>query len=109
MAGLGENEFLQLQIHPGKGEGCEGSLGEIGRQRFDEFTLFSAGGFSEELAEVVVVDRLGKVVGLGGFFQIGNRKNGGAEKFLGFGSFLVGHADPAEEFQINKGKSWGHG
>lgn len=97
MAGLGENEFLQLQIHPGKGEGCEGSLGEIGRQRFDEFTLFSAGGFSEELAEVVVVDRLGKVVGLGGFFQIGNRKNGGAEELLRLRTFFGGDAEMAEK------------
>lgn len=109
MAGFGDDEFFDFDFDPRGGEVLEGDRGEIGGKCFDQFALFGLGGFSEELAEVEVVEGVLDVVGLSGFFQIGDGNSDGAEEFLGFGSFLVGHADPAEEFQINKGKSGGHG
>ena len=109
VAGFGQDEFLEFEINPRDWKMSEGGLGEIVGKSFDEFALFGLSGFSEELAEVEVVEGVLDVVGLSGFFQIGDGNRGGAEKFLRFDSFLVGHADPAEEFQINKGKSWGHG
>jgi hypothetical protein len=87
----------------------KGNLSEVVSKSFDEFPFFGLGSLAEELAEVEVVEGVLDVVGLSGFFQIGDGNSDGAEEFLGFGSFLVGHADPAEEFQINKGKSGGHG
>ena len=109
VAGFGQDEFLEFEINPRDWKMSEGGLGEIVGKSFDEFALFGLSGFSEELAEVEVVEGVFEAIVLSGLFEVGNRKNGGAKKFLGFGSFLVGHADPAEEFQINKGKSWGHG
>jgi hypothetical protein len=53
------------------------------------------------LAEVVVVDRVFEAVVLSGLFEVGNRKNGGAEDFLGFCSFLSRNSDVAEKFKIN--------
>ena len=87
----------------------EGGLGEVGGKSLDEFTFFGLGGFSEELAEVEVVEGVLDVVGLSGFFQIGDGNRGGAEEFLGVGSLLFRNTDVTEEFQINKGKSGGHG
>ena len=109
VAGFGQDEFFEFEINPRDWKMSEGGLGEIVSESFNQFTLFGLGGLSEELAEVEVVEGLLDVVSLSGFFQIVDGNGGGAEKFLRFGSFLVGHADPAEEFQINKGKSWGHG
>ena len=86
----------------------KGGLGEIVSESFDEFTLFGLSGFSEKLAEVEIIDCMFKVVGLSGFFEVGNRKNGGAEEFLRFGSFCWGNADMAEEFKIHQRENWGH-
>ena len=97
MAGLGENEFLEFEINPRDWKMSEGGLGEIVSKSFDEFALFSLSGSTQELAEVVIVDRVGKVVGLGGFFQIGNRKNGGAEELLRLRTFFGGDAEMAEK------------
>jgi len=109
VTGFRQDELLEFDFDPRGGKVLEGGLGEVGGKSLDEFTFFGLGGFSEELAEVEVVEGVLDVVGLSGFFQIGDGNSDGAEEFLGFGSFLVGHADPAEEFQINKGKSGGHG
>ncbi len=49
----------------------EGDRGEIGGKCFDQFALFGLGGFSEELAEVEVVEGVLDVVGLSGFFRLG--------------------------------------
>ena len=76
----------------------EGGLGEIVSQSFDEFTLLGLGGSSEELAEVKIVDCMFEIVGLSGLFEFRNRKNGGAEEFLRFGSFCLGNAEMAEKF-----------
>ena len=108
VTGLGENEFFQLQIHPREGKGVECSLGEIGGERFDQFAFFLTGCFLQELAEVVVVDRVGKVVGLGGFFQIGNGKNGGAEDLLRLGTFFYRYAQMTGELEINQRKNGCH-
>ena len=87
----------------------EGDRGEIGGKCFDQFALFGLGSLAEELAEVEVVEGVLDVVGLSGFFQIGDGNGGGAEEFLGVGSLLFRNTDVTEEFQINKGKSGGHG
>ena len=87
----------------------EGGLGEVVSKSFDEFTLFGLSGFPEELAEVKIVERLMDVVGIGSFLQIRNGNRDGAEKFLRMGTFAIRHPDATREFQINKGKSGGHG
>ena len=87
----------------------EGGLGEIVGKSFDEFALFGLSGFSEELAEVEVVEGVLDVVGLSGFFQIGDGNGGGAEEFLRFDSFGWGNSDVAEEFKVDQGESRGHG
>ena len=109
MAGFRDDEFFDFDFDPRGGEVLEGGRGEIGGKGFDQFALFGLSSFSEELAEVEVVEGVLDVVGLSGFFQIGDGNRGGAEKFLRFDSFLVGHADPAEEFEVDQGESRSHG
>jgi hypothetical protein len=60
------------------------------------------GGFSQELAEVVVVDRVFEAIGLSGLFEVGNRKNGGAEDLLGLRTFFCGNAQMTGEFEIDQ-------
>jgi hypothetical protein len=55
------------------------------------------------LAEVVVVDCVFEAVVLSGLFEVGNRKNGGAEDFLGLGTFLCGYSQMTGEFEVNDG------
>ena len=108
VAGFGQDEFLEFEINPRDWKMSEGGLGEIVGKSFDEFALFGLSGFSEELAEVVVVDRVCAAIGLSGLFEVGNRKNGGAEEFLRFDSFGWGNSDVAEEFKVDQGESWSH-
>ena len=51
----------------------------------------------------MVVDGVFEVIGFGGFFQIGDGKNGGAEDLLGLGTFFWRHAQMTCEFEINDG------
>jgi hypothetical protein len=56
------------------------------------------GGFLQELTEVVVVDCVFEVVVLSGLFEVGNRKNGGAENLLWVRTFFCRDAEMAEKF-----------
>ena len=98
MAGFGQDEFLEFEINPRDWKMSEGGLGEIVGKSFDEFALFGLSGFSEELAEVEVVEGVLDVVGLSGFFQIGDGNGGGAKEFLRVSSLLFRNSDVAEKF-----------
>ena len=98
VAGFGQDEFLEFEINPRDWKMSEGGLGEIASESFDEFTLFGLSGFSEELAEVEVVEGVLDVVGLSGFFQIGDGNGGGAKEFLRVSSLLFRNSDVAEKF-----------
>lgn len=108
MAGLGENEFLQLQIDPGDGEDNECGVREVGSERFNQFTLFLFRGFLQELAEVVVVDGVLEAVVLSGLFKVGNWKNCCAEDLLELGSFLGRYSQMASELEIDDGQNGSH-
>ena len=108
VAGFGQDEFLEFEINPRDWKMSEGGLGEIASESFDEFTLFGLSGFSEELAEVVVVEGVFEAIVLSGLFEVGNRKNGGAEKFLRVSSLLFRNSDVTEEFKVDQGESWSH-
>lgn len=84
-------------------------LGEIMSESFNEFALFGLSSFSEELAEVEVVEGVLDVIGLSSFFQIGDGNGDGAEKFLRVSSLLLRNSDVAEEFKVDQGESRGHG
>ena len=108
MASFGDDEFLDFNFDPRGGEVLEGGRGEIGGKGFDQFALFGLSGFSEELAEVEVVEGVLDVVGLSGFFQIGDGNSDGAEEFLGVGSLLFRNTDVTEEFKVDQGESRSH-
>ena len=108
MAGFRDDEFFDFDFDPRGGEVLEGGRGEIGGKGFDQFALFGLSGFSEELAEVEVVEGVLDVVGLSGFFQIGDGNGGGAEKFLRVSSLLLRNSDVAEEFKVDQGESRSH-
>ena len=98
MAGFGDDEFLDFNFDPRGGEVLEGDRGEVGGKGFDQFALFGLGSLAEELAEVEVVEGVLDVVGLSGFFQIGDGNGGGAEEFLRVSSLLFRNSDVAEKF-----------
>ena len=86
----------------------EGGRGEIGGKGLDQFALFGLGSLAEELAEVEVIEGVLDVIGLSGFFQIGDGNRDGAEKFLRVGSLLFRNTDVTEEFKVDQGESRSH-
>jgi len=108
VTGFRQDELLEFDFDPWGGEVLEGGLGEVGGKGFDQFALFGLGSLAEELTEIEVVEGVLDIVGLSGFFQIGDGNSDVAEEFLGLGSLLFRNTDVTEEFKVDQGESRSH-
>ena len=109
MAGLGEDEFLQFQLNPGKAEVAAGGPGQVGGKAFEQLAGSPTGLGLEDFTEGVVIDGFPQIVPGGGPGKGGYGKDRGAKDGLDFSALGVGHAEMAEELQIDNGERSGHG
>ena len=109
MPGFRKDELFEFDFDPRNSEAAAGDPGQIRGKPFQQLSRNPAGLGPEHLAEGVIVDGFAQIVAGGGPGKGGHGEDGGAKNGLGFPSLGVGHAEMAEELQIDNGERSGHG
>ena len=102
MAGVGEDEFLYFDGGLLSVEIIQEDAGDFIGEAFDKFEGFGGAELGDPLRDVVVIDRVRDVVGLGGAGEIAGDFDGD-EEALRLGTFFIGHPDFAENAEVFDG------